>query len=73
MLLQIVDCCIALVVPSIPIDRLSIKKLIFRPCASFRYIARKYIDTKNAKGEWLFANFRCERSELEMAVSCEDL
>ena len=47
-----VYCCIDLLCPSIDPSIVSIKKLVFRPCARFRYLARKYVDTKSAKGRF---------------------
>ena len=38
--------------PSIDPSIVSIKKFVFRPCARFRYLARKYVDTKSAKGRF---------------------
>ena len=47
-----VYCCVAPAVPSIDRSIVSIKKLVSQPCARFRYVARKYIDTKSAKGRF---------------------
>jgi hypothetical protein len=51
MLLQMVYCCVASVLLSIDPSIVTIKKLIFRPCAHFfRYVSHKYVDDKSAKG-----------------------
>jgi hypothetical protein len=45
-----VYCCIASVLLSIDPSIVSIKKLVCRPCARFRYLLHKYVDDENAKG-----------------------
>jgi len=40
------------VVPLIDPSIVSIKKLVFQPCACFRYVEHKYVGDKSAKGRY---------------------